>query len=102
MIQKYCLVHHGESSLCEDCRELQEYAFRKIENCPWGEDKPICSKCPIHCYNKKMRLKIIEVMKFSGPKMLVSHPWISAKYLLQKMKKPPSKESLKNKIKNKS
>jgi hypothetical protein len=59
MIEKYCQKKHRQKQLCKECSNLLEYALMKLEKCPWGQNKPACSKCPLHCYNKIMRPKII-------------------------------------------
>ncbi|GAL29868.1 hypothetical protein JCM19239_5682 [Vibrio variabilis] len=50
MMKIYCKQHHGSSTLCQQCRELLVYAETKLDRCPYGESKPTCNKCPIHCY----------------------------------------------------
>ncbi len=82
MITIYCQAKHGsKGQLCKECESLLNYALRKLEKCPFGEDKPPCKKCKIHCYSEEKREKIREVMKFSGPRMLIINPleWIRHK-----------------------
>ena len=76
MIAIYCRAHHNISSkgLCEACAELRDYSMQQLEYCPYGEQKPPCSRCPIHCYKKERRLQIREVMRFSGRRMIFKHP----------------------------
>jgi Nitrous oxide-stimulated promoter len=52
MISMYCQGRHGsgEGQLCAECRALREYAEARVERCPFGPEKPTCSRCPIHCY----------------------------------------------------
>ncbi len=42
---------HGGSGegLCGDCAELLEYSLKRLESCTFGEGKPVCSKCSVHC-----------------------------------------------------
>ena len=89
MISKYCSGKHGTSKdkLCPNCFDLQQYAHQRLSYCIWGEKKPFCSKCPIHCYNPKMKERIIEVMKYSGPRMIFSHPIMAINHMLAKYKK---------------
>ena len=63
----YCREHHGrrEGDLCDDCRNLLDYAVERRRKCPL-DPKPRCSKCEIHCYREPYRAKIREVMKFGG------------------------------------
>lgn len=75
MVEIYCRAHHQtESELCEECAEVRDYALQRLENCPYGEEKPTCGACSVHCYKSDMRLRIKEVMRFAGPRMLFLHP----------------------------
>ncbi|MBK5194977.1 MAG: nitrous oxide-stimulated promoter family protein [Proteiniphilum sp.] len=75
MIAIYCSSIHGSAEgLCEECITLRAYALRRLEQCPFGEDKPTCGFCSVHCYKNDMRLKIKEVMRMAGPRMLFRHP----------------------------
>ena len=82
MISIYCNSHHGSQITCDDCRKLRDYALERLEKCPFGEDKPTCVKCSIHCYTPVMREKIREVMRFSGPRMIYKHPILAIRHLL--------------------
>ncbi len=62
--------------LCSKCTGLSEYAFKKIELCAYTGDKPVCVKCPVHCYEKSKREEIRAVMRYSGPRMPLSHPFL--------------------------
>lgn len=69
-----------------DLTELKDYAFKRIECCPPKEEKTFCSTCPIHCYQKEYRVKIKEVMKYSGKRMLLKHPIVTIKHLINTIK----------------
>jgi hypothetical protein len=56
--------------LCPDCRKLLAHAFLKRSRCRM-DPKPSCKHCPIHCYHPAYRAKIQEVMRFSGPRLLL-------------------------------
>ena len=45
--------------------------------CPFMEKKTFCSNCTVHCYKPEMRERIKKVMKFSGPRMLLYHPFMA-------------------------
>lgn len=83
MIRIYCHDVHGlpRNHPCPECLELQKYAEGRIEKCKFGEDKPVCSKCPVHCYKPAMRERIREVMKYSGPRMLWNSPVLAIRHL---------------------
>ncbi len=90
MIDMYCRQHHGGVTLCESCQELYSYARQRSLKCPFGEDKPACGKCQVHCYKPKMKAKIREVMKISGPKMIYSHPILAIRHLMVTRKEAPA------------
>lgn len=84
MIHLYCRHHHGtEVQLCPSCLELLAYARQRLLNCPYGEEKPTCAKCPIHCYKPDVRVKIRDVMRYAGPRMLMRHPVLAVRHLVK-------------------
>jgi len=88
MIKMYCRNKHKPiDELCGDCLELFEYANKRLDYCQFGEDKPICENCPIHCYKPDMREKIRKVMRYAGPRMIYTHPIIGFRHLFKKIKK---------------
>ena len=90
MVEIYCHAHHAEKKeLCEHCQDLYEYAQARLGKCPFGPDKPVCAKCPIHCYHPERREQIREVMRFSGPRMALKHPGLAVAHLLQSKKPVP-------------
>ena len=75
MIGIYCKKKHGyKDALCDECQELLDYAHKRLTYCKFGDEKSTCAKCPIHCYKKDMKIKVKEVMKFSGPRLLIYKP----------------------------
>jgi len=90
MIRVYCRAHHRtEAAPCEACRQLLDYADRRLDTCPFQEDKPVCNKCTVHCYSKGMRERVRAVMRFSGPRMLYRHPWLALRHLLDTRRPAP-------------
>lgn len=89
MVKMYCRHHHGGPRLCDACAELAEYADRKLDRCPYGGEKPACTHCPIHCYGADPRERMREVMRFAGPRMLLRHPYLAVRHLLDERKKAP-------------
>lgn len=82
MIGIFCRDHHGTGrALCPDCATLHTYAMSRLDHCPFGEDKPTCAHCPIHCYKPEMRDKVRAVMRYSGPRMLWRHPLLALRHL---------------------
>jgi len=92
MIEIYCHDHHDmRSGLCPECSELLEYGRSRLEKCPFSQEKPVCSKCPVHCYRIDMREKIRSVMSYAGPRMLSRHPYLALVHLIQGIRKSPDK-----------
>ena len=62
----YCrILHRTGQDLCSECSELLDYALVRLDRCPY-HPKPICRRCPTHCYEPSMREKMRELMRFSG------------------------------------
>ena len=84
MINLYCdKKHKGSSGRCEECNELLEYAHKRLTYCKFGDEKSSCSKCPIHCYKKDMKARIKEVMKFSGPRLMIYKPFEFVRHMVK-------------------
>ncbi|EEX76610.1 hypothetical protein SELSPUOL_01939 [Selenomonas sputigena ATCC 35185] len=82
MLEIYCRAHHGNNlSLCEECEALLDYARARVERCPHMETKTFCSACQTHCYAPKMREKIREAMRYSGPRMLLHAPVMALRHM---------------------
>ena len=67
--------------LCPQCQALLDYAHQRLEHCKFGEDKPSCTRCPVHCYKPAMREQIRQVMRYSGPRMLLHDPIMAIRHL---------------------
>ncbi|MCD6597110.1 MAG: nitrous oxide-stimulated promoter family protein [Bacteroidales bacterium] len=92
MIHMYCKAKHGsKDKLCESCSQLLEYAVLQYEKCPFGEIKPECLVCPIHCYKPDKKSEIKNVMRYSGPRMIYKHPVMAIEHLIAKWKYSPEK-----------
>lgn len=89
MIRLFCKDNHNSAViLCDECQNLLEYALQRIDYCPFSVDKPVCNKCPIHCYKKDMREKVRIVMRYSGPRMIRHHPLLAILHIFDKFKEP--------------
>ena len=84
MTRIYCADHHEAPHPCADCQALMTYASKRLAVCTYGEDKPVCAKCQIHCYGKAMREKVREVMRYAGPRMILRHPWLALMHVVDK------------------
>lgn len=91
MTRIYCADHHEAPHPCADCQALMTYASKRLAVCTYGEDKPVCAKCQIHCYGKAMREKVRVVMRYSGPRMILRHPWLALMHVADKRHVAPPK-----------
>ena len=92
MFKIYCRKKHGSrDELCSSCRELENYSLDRLDHCPFQEGKTTCVNCPVHCYKSDMRTRIRDVMRFSGPRMLLAHPILTVRHYLDNRRKHPLK-----------
>ena len=96
----YCKAHHQDSvcndgvcndSVCDDCAAFIKHAEQKLDRCVYGELKPACKACPIHCYKPEQKEQARLIMRYSGPKMLFKHPILAIKHLIKANKSFPTK-----------
>jgi hypothetical protein len=91
MIRIYCRGrHNGRAGLCETCRQLEAYALQRLDKCPFGDAKSTCARCPVHCYRPDMREQIRQVMRYAGPRMLLHHPVLAVRHMLDERKPAPN------------
>lgn len=86
MIEIYCRHHLHQDTMPEEYQQLANYAWQRLDHCQFGENKPLCKVCPIHCYAPKEREAIRRVMRWTGPRMMIYAPkasLIHAFYLLK-------------------
>ncbi len=100
MMGMYCREHHGPPSsvdsvatlggtrLCPDCAALLDYAGRRIDACRFGEQKPTCARCTVHCFRTAERERVRTVMRYSGPRMMLRHPYLAMRHLLDRRHTP--------------
>ena len=86
MIRLYCRCREGNAELCPQCRELLSYAHLRLSRCRFGEGKPTCQQCPVHCYRPDMRRRISQVMRWAGPRMLLHHPIAAIRHLARELR----------------
>jgi hypothetical protein len=89
MVRLYCDDHHPDAAgeLCESCTTLVDYAHRRLQRCPFQARKPTCARCPIHCYQPEMREAMRAVMRYAGPRMLLRHPWLAIRHLIDGLRR---------------
>lgn len=90
MVRLYCRHKEGNEDLCPSCRALLEYAHRRLAHCPFGQAKPSCRLCPVHCYRPDMQARIRTVMRYAGPRMLWHHPLMALRHLWRELHSRPS------------
>lgn len=81
MIRLYCRHKEGNQELCPSCQALLGYCCQRLDHCPRWDEKTTCRQCPVHCYRPDMRERIAEVMRWSGPRMLLYHPVEALRHL---------------------
>lgn len=85
MIKMYCRENHGNTgSLCKECETLSVYAEKRLLACMYGEYKPVCKHCPVHCYSFAMREQMRQVMNWAGPRMIYRKPLFAIMHLIDK------------------
>lgn len=85
MIQLYCQKHHSPNNqFCEKCESLVQYSAQKLNRCQFGETKPVCIECPVHCYSKNKREEIKGVMRYAGPRMIFAYPYLAIMHITDK------------------
>ena len=93
MLGLYCRDKHGSAGgLCAECAGLLDYSMMRLEKCPFGETKPTCSKCHVHCYKPEMRERVKEVMRYSGPRLMKTHPMLAIKHVVHGIIHKPRKK----------
>ena len=64
MVDIYCRGHHEtHGELCVECKQFQDYAYMRLDKCPFQDKKTTCGKCVIHC--RLGRLCVTRVHDFS-------------------------------------
>ena len=85
MVELYCRKNHGAKVICPDCEELLSYALKRLDRCMYGDEKPACKDCPVHCYKPVMRERIREVMRWAGPRMIFYRPGAALRHMLSNL-----------------
>jgi YbgA-like uncharacterized protein len=88
MIGMYCRHHHHGMLLCADCSMLADYARRRLERCVFGDEKPTCANCTVHCYRDDMRERVRTMMRWAGPRMIFRHPVLAVMHKLVDGRRP--------------
>jgi uncharacterized paraquat-inducible protein A len=90
MMKLYCRDRHeATTGLCSECQGLLNYANVRLDRCRFGEEKPTCAKCSVHCYQRDRREQIKVMMRYAGPRILWEHPVMSLRHWLDGFRKAP-------------
>ena len=86
MVRRYCRsAHETGGRIFHTKRPLPEHVKKRRDRCPHGDNKPFCSNCPIHCYKPEMRQQMRTVMRYAGPRMLLTHPILVLRHMAETM-----------------
>ena len=92
MICRYCHDKHDQAEdLCPECRQLLDYAHKRLQHCPFQEGKTTCGNCTVHCYKPEMRERIKKVMRYVGPRMILTNPIMAIRHAIDGLRKKPIK-----------
>lgn len=84
MVELYCKHKLGLPAIDDEHKALISYAHKRLDGCKFGDDKPACKRCPIHCYKPVMRAEIRAIMHWAGPRMIIYNPIAAIKHLFNK------------------
>ena len=91
MAHIYCRdQHRHQRAVCSECDELMTYATRRLDRCVFGEDKPTCANCKVHCYNATMRERVRTMMRYAGPRMIWRHPVLAIFHIVDGRREAPA------------
>jgi hypothetical protein len=91
MIRLHCHNLHGrDDGLCDRCAALLTYATRRLDRCVFGDAKPTCANCTVHCYSAAMREEVRGIMRYAGPRMLWRHPVLALRHLVDGRRPAPT------------
>ncbi len=92
MIKMFCQAKHDSKGLlCTDCQSLSVYAEKRLLSCMFGEIKPVCKECPVHCYSPQKREQMRLVMRWAGPRMILRRPFYAITHLIDNLTAPKPK-----------
>lgn len=87
MVSLYARSHPENNA--DEYQKLIEYAYKRLDKCRYGENKPACKQCPIHCYQPAKREEMKKIMRWAGPRMLIYHPILAISHLIDDKKPVP-------------
>ncbi|EPJ7086649.1 nitrous oxide-stimulated promoter family protein [Citrobacter amalonaticus] len=92
-IKKMIALYESQCPQASDEPEHYEalfaYAQKRLDKCVFGEDKPACKQCPVHCYQPAKREEMKQIMRWAGPRMLWRHPILTVRHLIDDKRPVP-------------
>ncbi len=73
----------------EHYQSLFSYASKRLDRCAFGNEKPACKHCPIHCYQPARREEMKRIMRWAGHRMLFRHPILTMLHLIDDRRPVP-------------
>lgn len=64
-------------------------AKKRLDKCVFGEEKPACKQCPVHCYQPAKREEMKQIMRWAGPRMLWRHPILTVRHFIDDKRPVP-------------
>jgi len=93
-IRKMIALYHAKSPAASTQAghydALYAYAEKRLEKCVFGEEKPACKQCPVHCYQPAKREEMKTIMRWAGPRMLWRHPILTVRHLIDDKRPVPA------------
>lgn len=90
MVERYCAGNHKKTQgVCAECASFLNYASVRLDRCRFGQEKPTCANCPVHCYAGQRREQAKVIMRYAGPRMLWRHPYLSLMHWVDGFRKAP-------------
>lgn len=89
MIDLYQAKCPQASAEPEHYEALFAYAQKRLDKCVFGEEKPACKQCPVHCYQPAKREEMKQIMRWVGPRMLWRHPILTVRHLIDDKRPVP-------------
>lgn len=58
------------------------YAQKRLDKCVFGEEKPACKQCLVHCYQPAKREEMKQIMRWAGLRMLWRYLILTVRYFI--------------------
>lgn len=95
MIRMYCgEKHFCDFQLCDECKALAVYAEKRLKFCRFGDVKPVCKECPVHCYSAERRVQMRCIMQYAGPRMMMRKPFFALVHIIDNLFAPKPEKAL--------